>query len=190
MKKPNIIYILADDLGYGELGCYGQEKIKTPNIDKMSREGIKMNRHYSGSTVCSPSRAVLMTGKQIGHASVRANKGKIDPPLPPSDETVAEVLKEAGYVTAAIGKWGLGTQDAHGKGDSIANSQGFDYFFGYNDQVQAHSYYPTYLWENDKKVLFPNNNVLDGDRYSHDVFMEKAFEYIRSHANKENPFFL
>ncbi|MDP6368133.1 MAG: sulfatase-like hydrolase/transferase, partial [Planctomycetota bacterium] len=156
-RAPNIIYILADDLGYGELGCYGQEKIRTPRLDTLAAEGMRFTRHYSGSAVCAPARCSLLTGMHQGHASIRGNdevgsRGDVwrDPelegqrPMPASDVTVAELLKQAGYATAAIGKWGLGWMGS--SGDPL--SQGFDLFFGYNCQRIAHSYYPVFLWRN------------------------------------------
>ncbi|NIS51444.1 MAG: sulfatase-like hydrolase/transferase, partial [Phycisphaerae bacterium] len=127
VKKPNIIFILADDLGYGDLGCFGQKRIKTPNLDKMAEQGMRLTQHYAGSTVCAPSRCVLMTGLHTGHCLVRGNARV---PLRPSDVTVAELLKEAGYTTGIVGKWGLGEADSTG----IPNRQGFDYWFGYLNQ--------------------------------------------------------
>ncbi|MHC4072987.1 MAG: sulfatase-like hydrolase/transferase [Planctomycetota bacterium] len=192
---PNIIFILADDLGYGDLGCYGQKTIKTPNIDKLAGEGMKFTDHYAGSTVCAPSRCCLMTGLHTGHALVRAN-GNV--PLRPSDVTVAELLKKAGYTTGIIGKWGLGEAGSTG----IPNRQGFDYWFGYLNQRHAHNYYPTYLWRNEEKVPLKNevNHVIGGrDRtpggvatkrveYSHDMFAEEALGFVEQ--NKDRPFFL
>ena len=193
--KPNIIFILADDLGYGDLGCYGQKTIKTPNIDKLAAEGMKFTDHYAGSTVCAPSRCCLMTGLHTGHAIVRAN-GNV--PLRPSDVTVAELLKRRGYTTGIIGKWGLGEPGTTG----IPNKQGFDYWFGYLNQRHAHNYYPEYLWRNEEKYELKNevNHIIGGrDRtpggvatkrveYSHDLFAAKALKFIE--RNKDNPFFL
>ena len=193
--RPNIIYILADDLGYGDLGCYGQKTIKTPNIDQIAEEGMRFTDHYAGSTVCAPSRCCLMTGLHTGHALVRAN-GNV--PLRPSDVTVAELLKDAGYSTGIIGKWGLGEAGSTG----IPNKQGFDYWFGYLNQRHAHNYYPTYLWRNEEKVPLKNevNHVIGGrDRtpggvatrrveYSHDLFAEEALGFVEQ--NKDRPFFL
>ena len=136
--RPNIIFILAYDLGYGDLGCYGQQTIQTPNIDKMAEEGMRFTDHYAGSTVCAPSRCCLMTGLHSGHAWVRGNARV---PLRPSDVTVAELLKGAGYSTGIIGKWGLGEPETTG----IPNKQGFDYWFGYLNQRHAHNYYPEYI---------------------------------------------
>ena len=142
-KRPNIIFILADDLGYGDLGCFGQKIIQTPNIDSIAAEGMIFTDHYAGSTVCAPSRCCLMTGLHSGHALVRGNARV---PLGPSDVTVAELLKKAGYSTGIIGKWGLGEPESTG----IPNKQGFDYWFGYLNQRHAHNYYPKYLWRNEQ----------------------------------------
>ena len=194
-NRPNIIYIMADDLGYGDLGCYGQKIIKTPNIDKIADEGMRFTDHYAGSTVCAPSRCCLMTGFHTGHALVRGNARV---PMRPSDVTVAELLKEAGYNTGIIGKWGLGEPDSTG----IPNRQGFDYWFGYLNQRHAHNYYPEYLWRNEEKVELKNevNHVIGGqDRtpggvatkrmeYSHDLFAEEALGFVEE--KKDNPFFL
>ncbi|MFT5130203.1 MAG: arylsulfatase A-like enzyme [Rhodothermales bacterium] len=189
--KPNLIYILADDLGYGDLGCYGQKQMKTPNIDKMAAEGMKFSRHYAGSTVCAPSRCVLMTGLHLGHCYIRGN-GKVD--LRPKDVTVAEVMKAGGYTTALIGKWGLG----HEGGEGQPTRQGFDYFFGYLDQHHAHNFYPHFLMRNEERV--PLKNVVPNPgpygqgvatekvEYSHDLFAEEALAFVDK--NKENPFFL
>jgi len=173
-EKPNIIYILADDLGYGELGCYGQDKIETPNIDKLAQNGIKFTQHYSGSPVSAPSRCVLLTGKHSGHAYIRGNDGMAsrgdiwdyekmakDPslegqrPIPDKTVTIAELLKQSGYKTGAIGKWGLGPPHSEG----APNNQGFDFFYGYICQRMAHSYYPTHLWKNGKKDTLRNELV-------------------------------
>jgi len=197
MKKnrPNIIFILADDLGYGDLGCYGQKTIQTPNIDKMASEGMRFTDHYAGSTVCAPSRCCLMTGLHTGHAWVRGNARV---PLRPSDVTVAELLKRAGYTTGIIGKWGLGEPETTG----IPNKQGYDYWFGYLNQRHAHNYYPSYLWRNEEKFELKNevNHVVNGrDRtpggvatqrveYSHDLFAADALRFVEQ--NKDRPFFL
>lgn len=182
---PNVIYILADDLGIGDLGCYGQKIIHTPGIDSLAANGMRFMQHYSGSTVSAPSRCVLLTGKHTGNAYIRGNKGVIhadglpfDWPLADSEVTVAEIFKEKEYQTACIGKWGLGGPGSHGH----PNNQGFDYFFGYLGQRNAHSYYPKQLFENNSSVL------LDGKVYSHDLIMEKAFDFISKNASK--PFFL
>jgi arylsulfatase A-like enzyme len=194
-KRPNIIFILADDLGYGDLGCYGQKKIETPNIDKLAEEGMLFTDHYAGSTVCAPSRCCLTTGYHTGHALIRGNANV---PLRPSDVTVAELLKQAGYHTGIIGKWGLGEADSTG----IPNRQGFDYWFGYLNQRHAHNYYPEYLWKNEEKFMLKNevNHVIGGsDRtpggvatkrveYSHDLFAADALRFVEQ--NKNGPFFL
>ena len=141
-RKPSIIFILADDLGYGDLGCYGQTKIKTPNLDKLAAEGMRFTSFYAGSTVCAPSRCALMTGLHTGHALIRGNAAVA---LRPQDLTVAEVLKQAGYRTALIGKWGLGNENTTG----VPQKKGFDEFLGYLDQTHAHDYYTDYLWRYD-----------------------------------------
>jgi arylsulfatase A-like enzyme len=193
--KPNIIFILADDLGYGDLGCYGQKTIKTPNIDKLAEEGMKFTDHYAGSTVCAPSRCCLMTGLHTGHALIRSN-GRV--PLRPQDVTLAELLKRVGYTTGIIGKWGLGEPGTTG----IPNKQGFDYWFGYLNQRHAHNYYPKYLWKNEEKYELKNevNHIIGGrDRtpggvatkrveYSHDLFAIEALNFVE--RNKDKPFFL
>ncbi|MFC1562610.1 arylsulfatase [candidate division KSB1 bacterium] len=181
-KQPNIIFIMADDLGYGHLGCYGQKKIRTPNIDRFAAEGMRFTQCYAGSPVCAPSRSVLMTGLHQGHTSVRINPGGI--PLLPEDITVGEVLKQGGYTTGIFGKWGLGDKGTTG----VPNKQGFDEFFGYLHQVHCHFYYPYYLFENEQKFMLPGNEGGKQQQYTHDVIMEKALEFIRSH--KDSPFFL
>lgn len=186
-KRPNIIFIMADDLGYGHLGCYGQKHIQTPNIDKIAVEGMLFTQHYAGSSVCAPSRCVLMTGLHSGHAYIR-NNSEVQPegqlPIPTETVTVAEILKKAGYTTGAFGKWGLGGPNSIGH----PNKQGFDHFFGYLCQRHAHHFYPDYLWRNDKRVSLDENR--DGKRgtYSHDIITEEALGFIQ--ANKERPFFL
>ena len=155
-SKPNLIYILADDLGYGDLSIYGQEKFTTPNIDKLARQGMLFTQHYSGSTVCAPSRSSLMTGMHTGHTVVRGNK-EIQPegqyPIPENTYTIAEALKKEGYVTGAFGKWGLGFPKS--EGDPI--KQGFDTFFGYNCQRMGHNYYPNHLWSNQDSIVLKEN---------------------------------
>ena len=189
-EKPNIIYILADDLGYGDLGCFGSTKIKTPNLDRMATEGMRFTQHYSGQTVCSPSRCSLNTGLHMGHASVRANGQLLDP----NDIVIAELLKKAGYTTAAIGKWGLseGSTDAN-----CPNQKGFDYYFGFENQGFAHFYYPEFMWRNHTKVEYPENigirdesgRYIDGKgTYIHDEFTREAIHFIQKNKNK--PFFL
>src|SRR5438309_1408527 len=149
-RKPNILFILADDLGYGDLGCYGQKRIRTPHLDRLAADGMRFTQCYAGSTVCAPSRCVLMTGKHTGHARIRGNA---QVPLEPDDVTVAEILKPAGYRTAAIGKWGLGNEGTTG----MPNRHGFDEWFGYLDQVHAHNYYPEFLWRNERKWQLRGN---------------------------------
>ncbi|MBN1342783.1 MAG: arylsulfatase [Phycisphaerae bacterium] len=179
--RPNIIFIMADDLGYGHLGCYGQKLIRTPSIDRLAEQGMRFTQCYAGAPVCAPSRSVLMTGLHGGHASVRGNTGGI--PLLPEDVTVAEVLKQSGYTTGLFGKWGLGEHGTAG----VPYKQGFDEFFGYLHQIHAHFYYPEYLWQNDRKYPLEGNDG-KGGRYTHDEIVAKALEFIRGH--KDGPFFL
>jgi len=181
-RKPNIIFILADDLGYGDVGPYGQKQIKTPNIDRLAAEGTRFTQAYAGGTVCAPSRSALMTGLHTGHAPVRANAGTI--PLRPEDTTVAEVLHQAGYRTGGFGKWGLGDAGSLG----APNKQGFDEFFGYLHQIHAHSYYPEFLWKNEEKYPLPKNQNGKEEQYSADLIAEQALQFIRNH--KDEPFFL
>jgi arylsulfatase A-like enzyme len=181
--KPNIVFIMADDLGWGDLGCYGQKQIATPNLDRMAAEGTRFTQCYSGSTVCAPSRCCLMTGKHGGHARVRDNLPN-EIWLQPDDVTVAEILKQAGYHTGCVGKWSLGNPGSWG----VANYQGFDYFYGHLDQNQAHFYYPDYLWENDQIVHLRGNRAGAKGEYTSDLFTQKALGFIRE--NKERPFFL
>ncbi len=221
--SPNIIYILADDLGYGELGVYGQTKIETPNIDKLAESGMVFTQHYSGSPVCAPSRCVLLTGLHSGHAYIRGNdewdeRGPVwdyremigrpelegQRPLPEGTQTIARLLKTAGYKTAIVGKWGLGAPGTEG----VPNKQGFDFFFGYNCQRQAHTYTPVHLWKNDERVYLGNDTVAPGtrypegsdpydpdtysdfwqDSYSPDLMFEEILNFVDS--NKDDPFFL
>lgn len=185
-SKPNIIYILADDLGYGDLSCYGQTHFSTPNIDKLAQEGMLFTQHYAGSTVCAPSRSSLMTGMDTGHTPIRGNKqtemGQL--PLPKESYTVAELLKDNGYVTGAFGKWGLGTSGS--EGDPL--NQGFDTFFGYHDQKLAHHYYPYYLWDNDKIFTLNGNSGLKKQQYAPNLIHERALSFIDKHKNES--FFL
>jgi arylsulfatase A-like enzyme len=181
--RPNIIFIMADDLGIGDLGCYGQKKIATPEIDKMATEGVRFTQVYAGSSVCAPTRSSIMTGMHNGHNRVRDNipHGVF---LQPDDLTVAEVLKQAGYATGAIGKWSLGNPGSWG----TANMQGFDYFYGHLNQDQAHFYYPDYLWENDEIDLLSGNRGTKRNEYTHHNFTKKALSFIDQ--NKQKPFFL
>ncbi len=187
-KRPNIIYILVDDMGYGDLGCYGQKLIKTPNLDRMAAEGIRFTNHYSGSTVSAPSRCSLMTGFHTGHSVVRGNKeypgGEGQMPMPAETVTVASLLRSVGYATGLVGKWGLGYPGS----DSDPLKMGFNYFYGYNCQRQAHSYYPEYLWENDKQVILPGNGAGQQAIYSHDLLTQKAEQFITE--RKDSTFFL
>jgi len=191
-RKPNIIFILADDLGYGDLGCFGQQTIQTPNIDKFASEGMQLTEHYAGSTVCAPSRCCLMTGLHTGHALIRGNANV---PLRPEDLTVPELLKKAGYTTGIIGKWGLGEAESTG----VPNKQGFDYWFGYLNQRHAHNYYPEFLWKNEQKVPLKGNQLTTPDEggwgvsikkvtYSHDLFAAEALDFVE--RNKDDRFFL
>lgn len=185
-SKPNVIYILADDLGYGDIGCYGQKKIKTPNLDQMVREGMLFSQHYSGCTVCAPSRCSLMTGLHTGHAQIRGNK-EVEPegqqPMRSGTYTLGQLMKSAGYSTGIFGKWGLGYPGS--TSDPLA--MGFEEFYGYNCQRLAHSYYPDHLWHNRDKVLIPENNNDGRKTYSADLIHQKALEFIRTH--KDKPFF-
>lgn len=190
-EKPNIIYIMADDLGYGDLGCYGQKQIQTPQIDRLASEGVRFTDFYAGSTVCASSRCVLMTGLHLGHCFIRGN-AKTN--LRPTDVTVAKLLKQAGYRTGLVGKWGLGHEGSTG----VPTRQGFDYFYGYLDQHHAHNYYPTFLVRNEERVLLNNVVPKEGEYgqgvateknvYSGDLIAEEALEFID--RNHESPFFL
>lgn len=194
VRPPNILLILADDLGYGDLGCYGQTKIRTPHLDRLAAEGLRFTQAYAGSTVCAPSRCALMTGLHTGHCRVRGNGGGGSPrhnvPLAPDDPCVAELLRKAGYATALIGKWGLGEAGSTG----LPTRKGFDYFFGYLNQYHAHNYYPDYLWRNEEKVPIDNpqsavENVAAQRRvYAPDLFREEALKFLTTH--KDRPFFL
>ena len=183
---PNIVFILADDLGYGDVGCYGQEKFDTPNIDSLAAHGMRFTRCYSGTTVSAPSRACLLTGLHSGHAPVRGNietppEGQY--PLPEMDN-IFLFFKENGYATGAFGKWGLGAPGTTGD----PSNQGIDEFFGYNCQLLAHNYYPDHLWENDRKIILEDNADGGFGTYSQDLINEKALEFIDDNADK--PFFL
>jgi arylsulfatase A len=187
--RPNIVFILADDLGSGHLGFNGQRLIRTPNIDRLRAEGRSFTQAYAGCAVCAPSRSTLMTGMHMGHTSVRANTGGL--PLLEDDVTVAEVLQRAGYATGGFGKWGLG--DAHTSG--MATRKGFDTFFGYYHQVHAHSFYPAYLWRDGEPYHLPGNSGRESDgltgdqrgQYAHDEIHSKAIDFIQS--NRHRPFF-
>ena len=222
-KKPNFVYILADDLGYGELGIYGQQLIETPHIDALAREGMMFTQHYSGAPVCAPARCVLLTGQHTGHAYIRGNdewsaRGDVwnyqamfdnpflegQRPLPDSIVTIAELLQSAGYKTGAVGKWGLGAPTTEG----VPNKQGFDFFYGYNCQRQAHTYYPMHLWKNEERVLLNNKNVAphakladsasldDPESYADFTLADYAPVLMHDEAlrfiaqNKDRPFFL
>jgi arylsulfatase A-like enzyme len=186
IAHPNIIFILADDLGYGDLGCYGQKQIQTPSIDRLAADGMRFTQCYAGCTVCAPSRCCLMTGMHTGHAWVRGNQ-RI--PLRPEDVTVAQVLKSAGYATALVGKWGLGEPDTTG----IPNRKGFDEFFGYLNQRHAHNSWPEYLWKNEQKYPLAGNVEKKGIssqcvQFSNDLFTREALSFIDRHS--KGPFFL
>lgn len=187
-SKPNVILILADDLGWGDLGCYGQKKIRTPNLDKLAAGGIRFTQFYAGCPVCAPSRCVLMTGKHTGHAYIRTNK-EVQPegqePIPEETVTLSRLLKNAGYATACIGKWGLGPVGS--SGDPLKH--GFDLFFGCNCQRHAHNFYPTYVRKNDQKLpLEGNTGGVTGKQYIHDLMEDEALAFIKE--NKARPFFL
>jgi arylsulfatase A-like enzyme len=223
VTPPNIIVILADDLGYAEVGAYGQELIETPNIDDLASNGIRFTQHYSGAPVCAPARCVLLTGKHLGHAFVRGNhewdergdvwdfaKSSEDPnlegqfPLPTGTVTAGSLLQQAGYTTGLVGKWGLGGPLS----ESVPNKLGFDFFYGYNCQRQAHTYFPLHLWKNEEKVPLNNKLVLPGSKldegadpmdpasydkfwltdFSPDFMIKESLDFIRSNA--DNPFFL
>lgn len=223
VKNPNIIYILADDLGYGDLGCYGQTKIETPNIDRLAANGIKFTQHYAGAPVCAPSRCVLLTGKHMGHAVIRGNdewgsRGNIwdyramladstlegQSPMPESEITVAQLMKTAGYTNAIVGKWGLGAPQTN----STPLHKGFDFFYGYNCQRQAHTYYPVHLYKNNRRVYLQNDTVAPNTplgkgadpydvnsyrnytskNYVPDLMFQEITGFVKD--NKEGPFFL
>jgi arylsulfatase A-like enzyme len=206
-RKPNIIFFLADDLGYGDLGCFGQRKMRTPNLDRLAAEGLRFTQHYAGNAVCAPSRCVFMTGKHPGHAWVRDNrelKPEGQTPLPAGTVTLARLLQQQGYATAAMGKWGLGGPGS--EGDPL--KQGFDRFYGYNCQRVAHNYYPAYLWDNDRRVTLDNPEfsfyqklppeaapedpasyrAYRGKEYAPDLIREQALRFVREHQSQ--PFFL
>lgn len=197
--KPNLIWIMADDLGYGELGCYGQKIIQTPCLDRMAAQGMRFTQFYAGATVCAPSRSVLMTGQHQGHTRVRGNAGKANPAaqaLRAEDITVADVLHKAGYRTALIGKWGLG--DVGEAESGLPRKHGFDYFFGYLSQHHAHNHFPDFLWRNEERVKLPNVVTPVGEDgggyatqarvYADDLFAEESLKFVAE--NKDRPFFL
>ena len=196
--KPNIIFILADDLGYGEVGAYGQKQIRTPHLDRMAAEGMRFTQFYAGNTVCAPSRSVLMTGQHMGHTTVRGNAGKGNhaaQTLRADEVTVARVLHDTGYTTGLVGKWGLGEADSVG----APWKQGFDYFYGFINQTHAHNHYPDFLWRNDTIVKLPNEVKPVGEvpgagyatkrvSYASDLFFEETRAFVEK--NKTRPFFL
>lgn len=186
-KRPNIVFILADDLGYGDLGVYGQQYIYTPHIDRLAAEGMRFTQFYAGTTVCAPSRSALLTGQHTGHTYIRGNK-EIKPegqePLADSVQTFAQLLQQTGYVTGAFGKWGLGMVGTSGD----PNRKGFDEFFGYNCQRQSHRYYPTHLWHNDKKVMLDGNDLKQKAHYAPALIQQKTLAFIDEH--QDTPFFL
>ncbi len=191
MSLPNIIFILCDDIGYGDLGCYGQKVIPTPRLDQLAAESMRFTQCYTGSSICAPSRSVLMTGLHSGHTRVRDNMGIVGGvgdqkrvPLEPEDFTVAEMLKEVGYTTGITGKWGLGEPDTMG----VPTRKGFDEWFGYLNQRNAHSYYPPFLWHNEEKVVLKGNQDGQENDYSHDMIFDFACDFIRN--NSDGPFFL
>lgn len=187
--RPNIVFILADDLGYGDVGINGQKLIKTPNIDRLAREGMQFTQFYAGTSVCAPSRSSLMTGQHTGHTYIRGNK-EVQPegqqPIADSVVTVAELLKKSGYRTAAFGKWGLGPVGS--TGDPL--KQGFDRFYGYNCQAQAHRYYPDHLWSDNQKVaLTGNENLRQASEYAPDLIQKQALAFLDNEKGQQ-PFFL
>ncbi len=201
--KPNIVLILADDLGIGDLGSYGQKIIETPRLDEMAKQGLRFTRHYSASNVCAPTRCSLITGKHTGRAYIRGNAqagdGEGQLPIPDEERTLAEALQDAGYKTGMFGKWGLGNPGT--TGDPL--KQGWDTYLGYTDQVRAHNYFPDFLLSDGKRIPLDNEvNYLSKEQwhkgigsystgqnvYSHDVIEEGALDFIREH--KDEPFFL
>ncbi len=186
VQKPNVIYILADDLGYGDLSCYGQKLFSTPNIDRLANEGIQFFQHYAGTTVCAPSRSALMTGQHTGHTPIRGNKTATGNRTYLRDTvvTIAEVMKEAGYATGAFGKWGLGEVGTEGD----PNRQGFDEFYGFNSQGLAHSYYPDFLWHNDQQVILERNHPDKKVDYAPTLIHEQVLNFIDKH--KDTTFFI
>jgi arylsulfatase A-like enzyme len=195
-RRPNIVFIMADDLGFGELGVYGQTRIRTPRLDRLAAEGMRFTQYYSGAPVCAPARSVLMTGQHAGHTRVRGNADPARQSLRPEDVTVAEVLKQAGYATGITGKWGLG-DTLPGGGPGLPNRQGFDFAFGYHNQKHAHNYYPPFLFRNEEPVKLPNSGDFDQTGagtarekriYSPDLILDESLRFID--RNRERPFFL
>ncbi|QDT98167.1 Arylsulfatase [Gimesia aquarii] len=187
-ETPNIIYIMADDLGYGDLGCYGQKVIKTPHIDQLAKEGMRFTNHYSGHTVCRPSRLVLLTGMHSGHTPISQNEQYY---FPAGATSVTTLLKKSGYATGGVGKWALGPPETTG----VPSMQGFDYWFGYLDQGNAHNFYPEFLWSNEQEISLPGNKVgnqkrvsVERETYSHDLLTQEALNFIK--VNQKKPFFL
>lgn len=198
-ERPNLIWIMADDLGYGDLGCYGQQVIATPNLDRMAADGLRFTHFYAGATVCAPSRSVLMTGQHHGHTRVRGNAGANNPAaqaLRADDITVAKLLHQSGYRTALIGKWGLG--DIGPAETGLPRKQGFDQFFGYLNQSHAHNHFPAFLWHNEERMTLKNTVVPVGDngagyaseavQFADDLFTDAALQFVKE--NRERPFFL
>lgn len=188
--RPNIVWIMADDLGYGDLGCYGQERIETPNLDQLAAEGMRFTSFYSGSTVCRPSRLTLWTGRHTGQTPISSNASYV---FQPKDVTVAEALGTVGYAVGGVGKWAMGRVDTVGR----PTINGFDFWLGYLDQGAAHNYYPTHLWRNESRVPLAGNTLsthpdargrvaVERVTYSHDVIMDGAIEFIE--ANRDRPF--
>ncbi len=197
-NRPNIIYIMVDDLGYGDLGCYGQKQIQTPHLDQMAAEGMRFTDHYAGHTVCRPSRLVLWTGQHVGHTGLTGNRSRS---LTGNEPTVAKLLQQAGYATGGVGKWALGHVDSPEEvnNDGHPNRNGFDYWYGYLNQSNAHNYYPPYLWENDRQVFLPGNVLMDHPMargrvsekkvtYSHDKMTDAALDFIQ--RNHRSPFLM
>jgi len=189
-ERPNIIYIMTDDLGYGDIGCFGQKQIKTPNIDQMAKDGMRLTDYYAGCTVCRPSRLSLWTGQHMGHTAINSNANYV---FKPEDVTVAELLKKEGYITGGVGKWAMGGVETEGH----PNLNGFDFWMGYLDQGQAHNYFPLHLWRNREKVLLPGNVLSKHPNargrvsekrvtWSHDVMTKELFDFVR--ANHKKPF--
>lgn len=186
-NKPNVILILADDLGYGDLSCYGQKNYQTPNIDALATNGIRFTQHYAGAPVCAPSRCALLTGKNLGHATIRGNKKANkygDFPIAASDTTLAQLFKNEGYTTGMFGKWGLGVPNSTGD----IQKKGFDTFFGYYGQLAAHDYYPEFLWRNNQQVPIPENKKYKNKVYAPMMLHDSVLQFLDK--NKSNPFFL